>query len=130
MRTIGTNYYTTNGRNNHILEKSEKTCTSMTSYKNKLKNSQETTQKDRDQNPKQKQKVTQKSPTPTYKSATHQLLETIASSVPHQESPQIPIQQSISLTEHQEIQKTVALLRLHRNNCPHTQWPQPSAPSQ
>src|SRR5580698_2304248 len=130
MRTIGTNYYTTNKHNNHTLERSEKTCTSTTSYKNKLKNSQEMTRMDQDQNPKQKQKATQKSPIPTYRSATHQLLETIASSVPHQESPQTPIQQSTSLTECQEIQKTVALLLLHRNNRPHTQWPQPSAPSQ
>jgi hypothetical protein len=112
------------------LDRSEKTYTNTTSHKNKLKNSQQATQKNLDQDLKQKQKVTQRSPTPTYKSATHQLLETITSSVPHQESPQTPTQQSTSLTEHREIQKTVALLLLHKNNCPHTQWPQPQAPSQ
>jgi hypothetical protein len=120
----------TNGYSNHTSDRSEKTYTSTMSYKNKLKNSQEATWKDQDQDLRQKQKATQRSPTPTYKSTTHQLLETITSSALHWESPQTLTQQSTSSMEHREIQKTVALLLLHKNNHPHTQWPQPPAPSQ
>jgi hypothetical protein len=62
------------------------------------------------------------------KSATHQFLETIASSALHQESPQPPTTQTDFSPETQELQKTIALLLLHRNNHPCMQWPQPPLP--
>jgi hypothetical protein len=70
------------------------------------------------------------------KSTTHQFLEKITASIPHQQTPQLPTISIDSFPETQELQKTVALLLLFRNNCPHTQWPQtppqqqPSSPYQ
>jgi hypothetical protein len=66
---------------------------------------------------------TQKNQRQTFKSATHRLLGVIAASEPHQE-PSKPTKNQIQVPE---LQNTVALLHLRRNNSPRTLWPQPSA---
>ena len=112
-------------RYNPTLAKKDQTYTNST---NTLENSQKTNQDQKqDQNTKQKQ--TLRNPPPTYKSATHQFLEVIAASVPHQEPPKTSTQQPNSSPKTHEIQNTVALLLLHKNNHPRTQWPQEPAPS-
>jgi hypothetical protein len=106
-------------RYNPTLAKKDQTYTNST---NTLENSQKTNQDQKqDQNTKQKQ--TLRNPPPTYKSATHQFLEAIAASAPHQESTKATTQ-VISSQKNHEIQNTVALLLLHKNNHPCTQWPQ------
>jgi hypothetical protein len=57
-------------------------------------------------------------------------LEKITASTPHQQTPHLPTTPTDSFPETQELQKTVALLLLFRNNCPCTQWPQTPLPQQ
>jgi hypothetical protein len=107
------------------LARRDQTYTNLT---NNLENNQKTNQDQRQgQNMKQKQAL--RNPTPTYKSATHQFLKVIAALVPHQEPPKTSTQQPNSSPKTHEIQNTVALLLLHKNNHPRTQWPQEPAPS-
>jgi hypothetical protein len=119
------NYCTTKEHYNHILVKKDQTHTNST---NTLENSQKTNQDQKqDQNTKQKQVL--RNPPPTYKSTTHQFLGAIAALAPHQEPPKTTTQQPILSQKAREIQNTVALLLLHKNNHPRTQWPQEPAQS-
>jgi hypothetical protein len=86
-----------------------------TNSTNKLEN--------RNQKQAQEANQTQQNQKQTFKSATHQLLAVIAALEPHQE----PSKSTKSRIQAPELQNTVALLHLRRNNSPCTLWPQPSA---
>jgi hypothetical protein len=99
--------------------------------KNQLRSTQEVAQKQT-----LVTQTTQMSQTQMNKSATHQFLEKIAALTLHQEPPWPSTTPTDSFPETWELQKTIALLLLYRNNHPHTQWPQtppqqpPSLPHQ
>jgi hypothetical protein len=76
-----------------------------------------------DQRQAQEVNQTQKNQRQTFKSATHRSLAVIAALEPHQETPKLIKTRSPV----PELQNTVALLHLRRNNSPRTLWPQPSA---
>src|SRR5580693_972115 len=76
-----------------------------------------------DQRQAQEANQIQKNQRQTFKSVTHQLLAVIAASEPHQETPK----STKTRSQVPELQNTVALLYLRRNNSPRTLWPQPSA---
>jgi hypothetical protein len=136
------NYYTIVELPSHTLDKKGQTYTNTMPDRNQPKNQLKSTQKVAQNQSKNQDlnqdlnQTAQRNQTPTYRSATPQFLETIASSEQHQKPPQPPTAETNSSHRTREIQRTVALLLLYRNNHPHTQWPQtppqeqPSSPHQ